>query len=152
MEWIINAETKTCLANYKEIMDEGDGFLTGVTVGRSDLSASLGIERKDIESEPVFNATRKLVEESKAHNLVTNFGGNISVDSIPFIQKLSDQIDRFETRKVVISVKNDPEEIKSSIEAALRFELAYLQFKREYYNTMATEDLARIDSLKQRLL
>lgn len=152
VEWIINAETKTCLENYKEIMDEGDGFLTGVTVGRSDLSASLGIERKDIESEPVFNATKKLVEESKAHHLVTNFGGNISVDSIPFIQKLSDQIDRFETRKVVISVKNDPEEIKSSIEAALRFELAYLQFKREYYNTMATEDLARIDSLKQRLL
>ena len=39
VEWIINAETKTCLANYEGIVEAGKGFLNAVTVGRSDLSA-----------------------------------------------------------------------------------------------------------------
>jgi len=151
VEWIINAETKTCLANYSEIIEEGKGFLNGVTVGRSDLSLSMGIERKDIECEEVFNATSKLIDMSREHGLITNFGGNISADSIPFIMRLSDKIERFETRKVVISTKKDPEKIKNAIEAALRFELQYLEFKRDYYNSMATEDLARIENLRHRL-
>lgn len=103
VEWIINAETKTCLSNYDEILEAGAGFLTGVTVGRSDLSASMGIAKKDIECDDVFNATDYLVTKSKEKGLVTNFGGNIGVESIPFIRKIGSKVDRFETRKVVIS-------------------------------------------------
>ena len=151
VEWIINAETKTCLQNYEEIMKAGEGFITGVTVGRSDLSASMGIERKDIESEPVFAATQQLIDGSRAHHLTTNFGGNISVDSVPFIMRLANKIDRFETRKVVIAPPKTAEQIEAAIQAAIHFELMYLEFKRNYYHTMATEDLARIHNLKVRL-
>ena len=93
VEWIINAETKTCHANYKEILEVGSGFLKTVTVGRSDLSASMGIARKDIETEPVFEATRDLLKMSRQVGITTNFGGNIGIESIPFIVRMSDVAD-----------------------------------------------------------
>lgn len=103
IERIINAETVSCLKNYDEILREADGFLTGVTVGRSNLSASMGITREYIASEEVFDATKELLEKSRKYGLVTNFGGNIGIKSIPFIIKMFPYIDRFETRKVVIT-------------------------------------------------
>lgn len=54
IERIINAETITCFKNFDKILEHGKGFLTGVTVGRSDLSASMGIAKKDIECEKVI--------------------------------------------------------------------------------------------------
>ena len=151
VEWIINAETKTCLSNYDEILEAGTGFLTGVTVGRSDLSASMGIAKKDIECEDVFNATNYLVTKSKEKGLVTNFGGNIGVESIPFIRKIGSKVDRFETRKIVISPNQSDEMLKKAIQGALEFEFEYLKFKSEYYGTMASEDATRMVRLKKQL-
>ena len=147
VERIINAETKTCLHYFDDILEEGKDFLTGVTVGRSDLSASMGIERKDIESEPVFNATKEFAIKAKSRNLTTNFGGNIGVESVPFVVKMAPYIDRFETRKVVLSVNDNPQFLKKAILAALDFELLYLKFKSCYYTGMAREDIERIKRL-----
>ena len=151
VERIINAETKTCLEYFDDILEHGKNFLTGVTVGRSDLSASMGIERKDIESEPVFNASREFVMKAKSKNLTTNFGGNIGVESIPFVIKMSPYIDRFETRKVVISKSDNAEFLKKAIISALNFELLYLQFKSEYYTRMAKEDIERVKRLQNQV-
>ncbi len=151
VEWIINAETKTCLKNFDDILEEGKGFLNGVTVGRSDLSASMGIAKCDIESYEVFDATNELVTKSKSVGLITNFGGNIGVESIPFIRKIEDKIDRFETRKVVITPSINDDDVKKSIKAALNFEMEYLKFKANYYNTMSTEDSTRIERLRRQV-
>lgn len=148
---IINAETKTCLAHFDEILNAGKNFLTGVTVGRSDLSASMGIERKDIESETVFNATKEFVTKAKSQNLITNFGGNIGIESIPFIIKMSPYVDRFETRKVVITKSDNAEFLKKAISNALNFELLFLQFKSNYYTGMAKEDIERIKRLQNQV-
>ncbi len=150
-ERIINAETKTCLQNFDEILAHGKGFLTGVTVGRSDLSASMGIDRKDIESERVFEMTREFCLKAKNAGLVTNFGGNIGMESIPFIANMRPYIDRFETRKVVITASDDREFLKDAIVHALNFELLYLRFKSDYYMSMATEDRKRIERLTQQV-
>lgn len=151
IERIINAETITCLQNFDAILEHGKGFLTGVTVGRSDLSASMGIARKDIEGDAVFNATKEFCEKAKAAGLVTNFGGNIGVESVPFIQKMNPYIDRFETRKVVLSKSSDAAFLKEAIAAALAFELVYLRFKSQYYMDMAREDSVRIRRLEAQL-
>lgn len=151
IERIINAETKTCLANFDDILKESEGFLTGVTVGRSDLSASMGIERKDIETGPVFAATKEFCEKAKAKGLTTNFGGNIGVESVPFIIKMYPYIDRFETRKVVLSKNDNPEFLRDAIVNALEFELLYLKFKSNYYEAMATEDTSRIKRLENQI-
>lgn len=151
IERIINAETKTCLENFDEILEQGRGFLTGVTVGRSDLSASMGIPRSRIECDVVFEATREFCVKARAAGLTTNFGGNIGVESIPFIQRMSPYVDRFETRKVVLDVHADSYRLRGAIAAALEFELLYLRYKSEYYRRMAEEDSARILRLEQQL-
>lgn len=151
VEWIINAETKTCHANYDDILEAGKGFLNAVTVGRSDLSASMGIGRKDIESEPVFNATRDLLQKSRNAGCVTNFGGNIGIESIPFIQGMSDVADRFETRKVVITMEKDERHLRKAIHKALYFELLWLLNKKSYYTRLSTEDESRIERMRAQL-
>jgi hypothetical protein len=151
VEWIINAETKTCHANYGSILEKGNGFLNAVTVGRSDLSASMGIERKDIESKAVFEATKEMLEMSKLVGCTTNFGGSIGIESIPFIMGMSGIADRFETRKVVITMDNDEEHLKNAITKALRFELLYLQNKKSYYSRLSCEDEARIERMQMQL-
>lgn len=151
IERIINAETITCLKNFDEILKHGKGFLTGVTVGRSDLSASMGIAKKDIEKEEVYNATREFCEQAKQAGLTTNFGGNIGIESIPFVIRMNHYIDRFETRKVVLSKSDNEEFLKKAIAAALQFELLYLKFKSQYYMDMASEDSCRIKRLEAQI-
>lgn len=151
VEWIINAETKTCHANYKAILDKGRGFLNIVTVGRSDLSASMGIERKDIESKAVFDATKDMLQMSKKVGCTTNFGGNIGVESVPFIMGMSGVADRFETRKVIITMDNDENRLKTVIAKALHFELLYLLNKKSYYSRLSQEDEARIERMQLQL-
>ena len=151
VEKIINAETKTCLTNFDDILKEGKNFLTGVTVGRSDLSASMGIERSNIETEEVFKATKQFAEKAKSANLITNFGGNIGIESVPFIVNMSPYIDRFETRKVVIAKNDNAEFLKRAIANALNFELLYLQFKSSYYTSMAEEDINRVKRLQKQV-
>lgn len=151
IERIINAETKTCVQNFEKILAHGQGFLTGVTVGRSDLSASMGIDRKDIESDVMLDVTRELCSKAKRAGLVTNFGGNIGIESVPFILKMNPYIDRFETRKVVITKSADEVFLKRAIAQALDFELLYLKLKSEYYMGMATEDKKRIERLTKQV-
>lgn len=151
VEWIINAETKTCLANYKEILEAGKGFLNAVTVGRSDLSASMDIDRKDIESKPVFDATRELLQMSRDAGHTTNFGGNIGKESIPFIMGMSDVADRVETRKVIITMDTDENKLYKAIHKALDFELQWLLNKKLYYARLSAEDESRIERMCNQL-
>ena len=151
VERIINAETKTCLANFDEILSAGEGFLTGVTVGRSDLSASMGIPRSEIEGGAVLEATVEFCRKARACGLTTNFGGNIGLESVPFIQTMGPYIDRFETRKVVLQKNDNAAGLRSAIACALEFELMYLHFKSEYYRSMAEEDSVRIRRLERQL-
>ena len=151
VEWIINAETKTCFANYDDILQVGRGFLNAVTVGRSDLSASMGIERKDIESKAVFDATKEMLEMSKLAGCTTNFGGNIGIESVPCIMGMSGVADRFETRKVIITMDNNEKQLKKAIAKALHFELLYLQNKKAYYSRLSHEDENRIERMQMQL-
>jgi hypothetical protein len=132
-------------------LEVGSGFLKTVTVGRSDLSASMGIARKDIETEPVFEATRDLLQQSRQAGITTNFGGNIGIESIPFIVRMSDVADRFETRKVVITIDKDEKKIRQTIYKALHFELLWLLYKQSYYHQLSTEDEARIERMRNQL-
>lgn len=151
IERIMNAETITCLQNFDAILERGKGFLTGVTVGRSDLSASMGIAGKEIEGDAIFSATKEFCEKAGSAGLVTNFGGNIGMESIPFILKLNPLLDRFETRKVVLSANGNADFLKQAITAALEFELLYLRLKSQYYRDMANEDAVRIKRLEAQI-
>lgn len=151
VNWIINAETKNCMEKIDEILNTTDEFLSGVTVGRSDLCASFGLSKDKIEDDVVFNATKYMLNKSNEHKLISNFGGNIGIESIPFIMKLKGIADRFETRKIVISMNQNSDNLKDAITRALEFEYKYLIFKKNYYSQMAGEDDARLERLKAQI-
>lgn len=151
VEWIINAETKTCHQNLDAILEGGRGFLDTVSIGRVDLSSSMGLTREVINGDEVYAATRDIAERSKAAGYNVNFGGGISFDAVPFIKKIYPVNDRFETRKVVFRATDDEEKLKAGILKAMEFETLYLKNKCEYYDRMANEDQARLKMMAERL-
>lgn len=151
VEWIINAETITCYDNLDEILEKGKGFLNTVSIGRVDLSSSMGLSREEINSDEVFKITKDIAERSRKAGYEVNFGGGISFDAIPFIQNMYPNNDRFETRKVVFRATDDEKRLKEGILKAMEFETLYLKNKCEYYDRMAKEDQARLKMMAERL-
>lgn len=150
IEWIINAETKTCHQNFDEILEEGKGFLNTVSIGRVDLSGSMGLSRNDINSDVVFEATKDLAVRARKAGCIVNFGGGISFDAIDFIVAMYPYVNKFETRKIVFRADNDVKRLKGAILKAMEFEILYLKNKCAFYDRMANEDRARIGMLEER--
>ena len=152
IEWVINAETITCYENFEKILDVAEGFIGTVVVGRSDLSASMGIGREKIDGDAIFQKVVSFSEMAKKKGMKASFGGGVSVDTIPFILNLGEKIDQYETRKVVLKRPQSAEEAKKQILTALKFEMLYLKYKRKFYDSMAKEDAKRIIALEERLI
>ena len=151
LECLINIETVTAHSNLDAILQAGKGFLKGISIGRVDLSASMGLTRADINSDAVFSAVKDNAERAKAEGMLVNFGGGISFDAVPFIQKLYPLNDRFETRKIIFRGGNDETKLKAGILLAMEFETLYLENKCAYYDRMAGEDRQRLIMLRERL-
>lgn len=150
VEWIINAETKTCKDNFDEILAEGEGFLNTIAIGRVDLSGSMGLTREAINGKEVFEASKFFAQKAKAAGVIVGFGGGISFDAVDFIKDMKGLADKFETRKVVFKYDDNAERLKAGILKAMEFEVLYLQNKCEFYDRMANEDRARMQMLTQR--
>lgn len=151
IEWIINTETKTCMQNIDSIFDKAQGFLKTISVGRVDLSASMGLTRDEINGEKIFECTKTIAQNARKRGLIVNFGGGISIEAIPFIINACPFVDRFETRKVVFKAHNDEKKLKAGIYKAMEFEVNYLKNKCEFYDRMANEDRARMLMMEKRL-
>lgn len=152
IEWIINTETKTCRENFNEILEEGKGFLNTIAIGRVDLSASMGLERKDINSEIMFDAVYDFATRAKNKGIVVGVGGGVSLETVSFLMRMKDYVDKFETRKVVFKMSDDEMMLKKGLVLAMEFEMLYLKNKCEFYNDMAKEDQQRVKMLEQRYL
>lgn len=152
IEWIINTETKTCRENFNEILEVGKGFLDTIAIGRVDLSASMGLERKDINSDVMFDAVYDFATKAKNNGIVVGVGGGVSLETVSFLMRMKDYVDKFETRKVVFKMSDDEKMLKKGLVLAMEFEMLYLKNKCEFYNDMAREDQERVKMLEQRYL
>lgn len=148
---IVNLETVTAFRNIDDILEAGRGFLDSIVVGRVDLSASLGLTRDDVNSETVLAYTRKICEKARQYGYIPSFGGGVSAKVVPFVRQMEDVIDRFETRKVIFSIKDIGGDYENAILKAVEFEYYYLKNKFNYYDGMAHEDAARLEMLEQRM-
>lgn len=150
VNWIVNAETKTCHEHLDEILKEGEGFLSTVCIGRSDYSGSLGLSDQ-INGEEIFNRVKDIAVRSRAAGMNVTFGGKVTADAVDFVANMSEYVDAYETRKVTFASRDDRDSIRESIEHALRFEMMYLQLKKAYYLNMSAEDEARLARLAKSL-
>jgi hypothetical protein len=126
--------------------------VNGIVFGRSDFCLSKGLSKNDINKKEILKNVSFVAERCRENNLDFVVGGGISRDSINFLKHLIQiKLNRFETRKIIfnkecIKLKN----LYKAFTLALKFEILYLQNKRDYYRGIVKEDKLRIQDLKKR--
>ncbi len=153
IEFAVNFETITTYRNVDDMLALPDVLmLTGVTIGRIDLTSSMGLGRDEVNtSQEVYDICEVMMKKIKAKGLKTALGGGIGIEALPVIIKLNEAglLDKFETRKVVFPVSSWKHG-KAAIPKAAEFELLWLKSKSRYYSRIKAEDENRIAMLEKR--
>ena len=153
MAFAVNVETYQAYQNFSAMLTIPEiKTLNSVTIGRVDLSGSMKLSREEINSDQVFNVTKEICKKAKEVGLGTAMGGAISVQAIPFIERLLSEnlLDRFETRKIIFSAPQGIKDVRNGLLKANQFELLWLQNKADYYTVISREDKERIGMLQSR--
>ena len=154
IEFLINIETLQAFRNFDDMLKvpKIDTF-NGIVVGRSDMVGSMGLDKKEINKEQVFDITKEILIKAKQRNMTCVVGGTITAESLPFLRKLpKGLLDRYETRKVCFSCPQAlGDNAAEGIDKSLLFELLWLQNKKNYYKTISQEDENRICNLEERI-
>ncbi len=155
IRYLFNIETVDAYDKLDALIEQAtlnDDGIDGVVFGRVDFSLSKGLSRDDVNSDTVTNYILKVAEACRVKNLDMVVGGGISMDSLPMLKKIAEvHLTRFETRKVIfagdaLGVKD----VSRGLLQAVRFELLWLQNKRDYYGSIEREDDTRIYMLEER--
>lgn len=152
LNFLINIETITGYNNIDAMMEIPEAKeLTGIVLGRVDMTGSLGLTREDINSDKILEIAKDLSNKMKKYNKKFIIGGGVSAHSLPFFRELS-YLCKFETRKVIFDAKKAlvDKKTEQGILKAVGFELMWLKNKREFYGMIFHEDEARIDMLEAR--
>lgn len=154
MEFLINLETKTGIEHLPSMLKHPCfKEITGVVLGRVDMTGSMGLTREDINSEPIFNIAHMLCEQMQTAGKKMVIGGGVSAHSLPFFKRLpAGSLTKFETRKIIFDAQQalqDPHADKGILKA-VGFELMWLKNKRDFYGMIYKEDEARIVMLEDR--
>jgi len=151
----VNVETITGFRNFEEMLAvPGIEGLSGIVLGRVDLTGSMGLSREVINQHPeIKRVARGLFTKAKAAGLETAMGGGVSNDTLPFIEELGPGLlDRYETRKVIFACPGGvplPGAAEGILKANL-FELEWLENKADLYGCISCEDQSRIKMLSDR--
>lgn len=146
-------ESKTAYQNLDEILYYGKHHLNGVILGRSDFSSSYELHKSAADSDFIFNKVESVFARCKQNNLLTTLGGNISIKSISFIEKMyaKNLLDRIETRNVVIGLSDKNINcLESTIKQSLDFEVELLNYKYKNLTSICNEYSNRISILTNR--
>ena len=126
-----------------------------VTIGRVDLVGSLGLTRKEINSDEVYNIIFNTF--SKIRNINKNIklylGGSIDENSFNFIKKLYDNnlIDYVETRFIIYEIKTFIINYKECIKKANEFEYNWLNYLNNIKKDIIENNDKRINTIKNRI-
>lgn len=127
--------------------------LTGVIVGRSDFTKSMGLNKSEVDTKDVCARVEKVLKAAKNKNLITTIGGNISTKSSCFIKKMFELglLDKIETRNVIIELNDgNITKLKKVIRGALDFEINWLRYNSRSYADLSDEYIYRAGLLESR--
>jgi hypothetical protein len=153
IQFAFNLETITGCNNFKQMLALPNiETLFGVTIGRVDLTGSMGLDRKSVDTPQIFELTRNACVLAKEKGLHTAVGGAISAESVDFIKRLHSErlLDKFETRKVVFHAESI-QHGESGLNKAINFELNWLKAKQRFHSRVRAEDAKRIEMLEKRV-
>lgn len=154
INFLINVETITgynCVDEMLNLLEAKD--LTGIVLGRVDMTGSMGLTREDINSDKIFEVANTLAIKTLEHNKKLIIGGGVSAHSLPFFKKLpKNSLYKFETRKMIFDAQKALADSNADkgILKAVGFELMWLKNKRDFYGMIHNEDNQRLGMLEAR--
>jgi len=124
----VTIETITAVKNINEIIEAGIG-LTHITIGRTDLCRSLGIN--DLESKEIMTYVKNISQVSKSKGLIVSLGGGVSLKTKRFLidNTFRGIVDFVETRKAVIEYENFIQ--SDALDEAIELEKTLLKKRRD---------------------
>lgn len=154
IKFFINIETITGYNNLNNmVQSEEFNELTGIVLGRGDMTGSMGLSKDDIDSDKILSIAISMADAAIKTNKKFIIGGNVSTNSLPFFKKLpKNSLTGFETRKIIFdaqSALNDTNTDKGILKA-IQFELMWLNNKRDFYKRIYEEDAQRLITLEKR--
>ncbi len=155
VSFLFNVETRQTFDHLDAMAAVAKDGRVGMVFGRVDFAGSMGQTRAFVNSDEMRGYVTRVSEVCRDTDLELVVGGGVSPDSIPLLAStLAARLDRFETRKVVFdgNIVRTPALASGGMELAIEFELLWLKNKRDYYQTIASEDEARIAMMEQRQL
>ncbi|MDB5712888.1 MAG: aldolase [Sphingomonadales bacterium] len=153
VNFLFNVETRETYDHLDTLADVAKEGRVGMVFGRVDFAGSMGKTRDFVDSDEMRGYIAKVANVCRENACELVVGGGVSPNSIPLLGSiLASRLDRFETRKVVFdaTVVNNPKIARAGLELAIEFELLWLKNKRDYYQTIASEDAARIEMMEKR--
>lgn len=154
VDFLINIETLQAVKNFDHMLQLNTiAELSGVVIGRVDMTGSMGLSRDNINDEAVFDITKEIFAKTRKTKKQCGIGGGVSAHSLPFFRKLplNATLDYYETRKVIFRCPEAlSENADKGILKAVGFELMWLKNKRDFYKQIFEEDLSRIEMLQKR--
>lgn len=147
-----NLETITAYENMDSIVPEIKKC-DFVTVGRVDFANSMNKDRSYVDSTELFNKVKNVFTSVKQNNIECYLGGAITTASFDFIRTLANDnlIDKFETRYVIFDIKNiDFQNFNKLISSANLFEIEWMKFIKNKYDSFANKDYSRIKMMEAR--
>jgi 4-hydroxy-2-oxoheptanedioate aldolase len=148
---IVNIETKTAIEYLDEILQNMNESIKGITIGRSDLSYSYGMEGQQ-DSEFITKKVEEIVEKTRTYkNLIITIGGGISNKTFEnqyLLQNIVPNLTSIETRNVIL--KSSCINNQDSLKHALDFERSYLNFKLSKKKIFTKFDEERFNTLMKR--
>lgn len=154
IKFLINIETQYGFRYLEEILSgESAKDLTGIVMGRTDMTGSLGMSKDDINHEDILKLAQEIARLTLKYKKELVIGGGVSALSLPFFKRLPDgALNRFETRKVIFDAQaalRDPHSDKGILKA-VGFEIMWIKNKQNFYGNIALEDNQRILVLESR--
>lgn len=145
-ELAVNIETVTAWRNLEEIFDSPSfAAIKQVTVGRSDLSGSMGL---DVDDDEITRIARAIVAAAHARGKRTSIGGQVTTENAPLVQERL-RADTINTRHMVVDLA--PKGITENIAAALLWEREYYLELEAYFPNRRKFYLDRIASIEERV-
>tara|TARA_Y100001968_G_C19430344_1_gene756643 strand:+ start:1321 stop:2112 length:792 start_codon:yes stop_codon:yes gene_type:complete len=152
---LINVESVLTIKNFDSILEtiiQNELSINSLVIGRTDLSASLGIN--DVNSKKIFELSKEIIEKSNKYSIPVAIGGNLTNDSFEFINRLAGiGLHAFESRKCTYKIENEisKKDFEELINIGLEFELAWLNYKKETYTNQSNQENTRIKTISYRL-
>lgn len=145
----VNIETQNGLRNLDEIFDSEDAKnIDGVIFGRTDFTESMALNSYDADSKFVLTQAICVAKKAKAFGKDFVIGGGVSPMSVDFFNGLGNDLDKYETRKIVFDSQSlRTGRAEEGILKALKFEQLWIKNK----TILTANDSRRIKVIESRM-